>query len=290
MTTPLRGRPRLARWSILAALSGALLAGCTAVPATPSDSGASSRTASARPSPAALPSAASQPDVYSRVPLPPDLVKFQLMSLGEFTRYDKADQWLYVSWLLQNEKEFEEQGYRASGLADDRPVELGPDSSAADILREVHYVFRMAAASVAGPARRDPRTGLCGQLDTDAVQKIVTTLYDNVGGDVGIDRNQQMASILNTNAGAVCLQDQPANGFYAAVDHVIVKSLRREEQNRNTQTRAIATFIDLKDTDPEAHPQYAGRTYEMQFFVDEYKNFDGTRSYRPVVATIVVRK
>lgn len=111
-------------------------------------------------------------------PIPEDLIKYRDMDFIEFSELPKPEQWKYVSWLTQNRDTFMEVYYKYSGSVEaNKPITLGPESTAADVISFSNTTHRQSLVVVEGGIPDPQPSGPSGVLDKDALGKITIADY-----------------------------------------------------------------------------------------------------------------
>lgn len=214
-------------------------------------------------------------DVIERdTPMPESLEKYKEMSIEEFAALDKAEQWLYVSWLTEYRAKFSDWYYIASGSVQGRqPFELTPESTTEQKLEFANYSLRMALYSTEGVA--EPHEGgSCGPLDVDAASKITLATYYSPGDNptTALNKIEEMKNTLDGNA--VCPSKQGAKNMFGSNTWTINEVDQRDLMNHGDYVSS--TVIEYTEKDG-ASAQYMG------IAMVPYTTFDGKEAYASII-------
>ncbi len=258
-----------------AVLLGTLsLAACSSGEAKPTAPTTSS-SAEATPTPEATESA--DPDRYEGTDfelteaLPENLEYLNTVTPAEFAKAPKADQLAWMSWAEQYKPAFIEMFSAVSGLENDKPYTLTPDSDFTTILRDMQYTDRLAANFGTGTPEDKFDNGT---LDKDMVTKLSLAHQSNSNLNVA---ETYVGNLSTFGEGeALNLSYLAAGGYYDMADKAAKASdLNVRPQNMSLDDKQYNGF-QYSFTDPESS---TGAVYSAQVSVVEYTDFRGNTAY-----------
>ena len=211
-----------------------------------------------------------------RVEMPEGLEKYKGMDTHKFAAQPLSEKLTYASWLTSYREDFMNSFYTIAPLGVNKPVEVSPDSSALDLLKEVDYTKRMAAYMTVDKAVAQ-EDGSCGKLDDEAIARtiIATTDYQSrttSGGafDTAIEIMQQ------TNGIAICPSRQAIMDLYSSDYRTITSESRKVIDYYDTPN---TTEVSLKYTqEVEGEPKSTG----VVLYVVPTTDYKGESTYSVV--------
>lgn len=203
--------------------------------------------------------------------LPENLEYLNTVTPAEFAKAPKADQLAWMSWAEQYKPAFVEMFSAVSGLENDKPYTLAPDSDFNTILKDMQYTDRLAANFGTGTPEDENDNG---PLDKDMVTKLSIAHQANSNLSVA----ETFYSNLSTfgEGEALNLAYLARGGFYDMADKAATASdLNVRPQNMNLDDQRYDGF-QYSFTDPESS---TGAVYSAQVSVVEYTDFRGNKAY-----------
>ena len=203
--------------------------------------------------------------------LPENLEYLNTITPAEFAKAPKADQLAWMSWAEQYKPAFIEMFSAVSGLENDKPYTLTPDSDFTTILRDMQYTDRLAANfGIGTPEDKFDN----GALDKDMVIKLSLAHQSNSNLNVA----ETYFSNLSTfgEGEALNLSYLAAGGYYDMAEKAATASdLSVRPQNMSLDDKRYDGY-QYSFSDPESTK---GAVYSGTVSVVEYTDFRGNTAY-----------
>jgi hypothetical protein len=307
---------RLVTAALASAIGLAALTGCAvqAETVTPSSSNPSTSSSQEGPSietpnPVETVSAEDQEFIddhmLERAPMPPELQKYQEMSVEEFQALPNSEQWLYVSWLTSYRDSYEELLSTRTVTEYGEPTDLTPESGGEDVFKDYMTTLSMATYQTGDAGIHvDLEAGTVGALDEADMAKVVSAalgvgaVYD---GDPRLttqrllDRDYIIGTMTESLGGEAILPmiiNRPNFGHaisWLAYGNWYVEQLETKivEINGTEVSAAYLAvnneqYYDELEAYMRDHNVSAWSYGAMELAVMPVQNYDGTMTYRAV--------